>query len=120
MLKQQRIIENHVKDKFRRVCMHALFVDDVPFNASGFAAELLVELLGAEVGMASYRMGRYLHMSARRRWGSDVRVNEMMEECAKAVGGFGGGHVGAAGGKILARKLDDFLKHVQRHLCQAI
>jgi len=120
VLKQQRMIENHVKDKFRRVCTHALFVGDVPFNASGFAAELLGELLGAEVGMASYRMGRYLHVSARRRWGSNVHVNEMIEECTKAVGGFGGGHVGAAGGKIPARKLDDFLKHVQQYLCKAI
>jgi single-stranded-DNA-specific exonuclease len=118
VLKQQRIIENHVKDNFRSVCTRALFVGDVPFDASGYAAELLVELLGAEVGVASYRMGRYLHVSARRRWGSDVRVNEMMEECTRAVGGFGGGHVGAAGGKILARKLDDFLEQVRLRLCR--
>jgi len=118
VLKQQRIIENHVRDRFKRVCTRALFVGDVPFNASGFAAELLVELLGAEVGLASYRIGRYLHVSARRRWGSVVHVNKTMEECTRAVGGFGGGHMGAAGGKILARKLDDFLEHVRQHLCQ--
>lgn len=116
VLKQQRIIENHIRDKCRRICTRALFVGDVPFEASGFAADLLVEL-GAEIGIAGYKMDRYLHVSARRRWGSDVRVNDMMLACASAVGGGGGGHVGASGGKIPANKLEDFLKLVRRHLC---
>lgn len=118
VLKQQRIIENHVRGRSRRVCRHVLFVGDVPFKASGFAADLLVELLGAEVGIASYGMGSYLYLSARRSLGSDVSVNEMMREGTSAVGGFSGGHVGASGGKIPAQKLDDFLKLVKRHLCR--
>ena len=118
VVKQRKIIEDYVRGKSRRVCMHALFVGDVPFKASGLSAELLVELLGAEVGIASYRMGRHLYLSTRRRWESDVRLNELMGECTSAVGGSGGGHVGASGGKIPAQKLDDFLKLVRWHLCE--
>jgi RecJ-like exonuclease len=117
VVKQRKIIENYVKDKSRRVCMHALFVGDVPYKASGLSAELLVELLGAEVGIASYRMGRYLYLSSRRRWESDVHLNELMGECTSAVGGSGGGHEEASGGKIPAQKLDDFLKLVRLQLC---
>ena len=117
VLKHRMIIENHIRSKSKKVCKRVLFAGDVPFKACGFAAELLVELLGAEVGIASYRMGHYLRLSARRRWRSNVCVNEMMSKCASAVGGFGGGHVGASGGRIPAKKLDDFLKLVQRYLC---
>jgi len=119
VVKQRKIIENHVRSKSRRVCMHALFVGDVPFKASGLSAELLVELLGAEVGIASYRMGRYQYLSTRRRGESDVRLNELMGECTSAVGGSSGGHEEASGGKIPAQKLDDFLKLVRWHLCMA-
>jgi len=38
-----------------------LFAYTVPFKAYWFAAELLVELLGTEVGLASYKMGRLLY-----------------------------------------------------------
>jgi nanoRNase/pAp phosphatase (c-di-AMP/oligoRNAs hydrolase) len=117
VVKQRRIIENHVKNKSMRLCNQVFFVGDVPHEASGFAAELLVELLGAEVGIASCKMGHYLRLSARRRWGSDVRLNKMMIGCASEVGGIGGGRVAASGGNIPAQKLDEFLKLVQWHLC---
>jgi RecJ-like exonuclease len=117
VLKQRRILENHIRKEVKKVCDRALFVGDVPFKACGFAADLLVELLGAEIGIASTRIGRHLRLSMRRRWESDVPVNAIMEECASAVGGVGGGHVGASGGKIPAQRLRDFLKLVKRHIC---
>jgi single-stranded-DNA-specific exonuclease len=115
VLEQQRIIENHIRNKSKRVCKRVLFVGDVPHKASGLAAELLIDLLGAEVGIASRGASPYLYLSARRRWGSNVRLNVLMEKCTSAVGGVGGGHVGASGGKIPSQNLDDFLKLVRLH-----
>lgn len=117
VVKQRKVIENHVRNKSMRLCKQVFFVGDVPHKACALAAELLVELLGAEVGIASYKMDHYLRLSARGRWGSNVRVNEMMGHCASAVGGFGGGHVGAAGGRIPTQKLDEFLKLIRWQLC---
>jgi len=117
VVKQRKMIEDHVRSKSSRVCMHALFVGDVPYKASGLSAELLVELLGAEVGIASYKIGSYQYLSARRRWDADVHLDKLMGECTSAVGGSGGGHAEASGGKIPAQKLDDFLKLVRWQLC---
>lgn len=117
VVKQRKVIENHIRNKSRRVCMHAIFVGDVPYEASGLSAELLVELLGAEVGIAGYRKGDYQYLSTRRRWESDVHLDQLMGECTSAVGGSGGGHEEASGGKIPAQKLDDFLKLVRWQLC---
>jgi single-stranded-DNA-specific exonuclease len=118
VVRQRKMVEKHIREKYRRVCSYVLFVGDVPLEATSLAAELLVELLGAEVGIASCRMDDHLRLSARRRWESDIRLDELMSECASAVGGFGGGHIGASGGKIPAEKLEDFLNLVRWRLCK--
>ncbi|MBN1896756.1 MAG: hypothetical protein JW789_03450 [Candidatus Aenigmarchaeota archaeon] len=81
------------------------------FGFRGPAALFAATVNNTDIGMMFIERGDHTDVTARKR-NSSTELNIMMEECADAVGGSGGGHPGAAGARIPKGSMDKFM-----HLC---
>ncbi len=91
-------------------------VQNMPnFGFRGPAALFSATVGDTEVGMFILERGDHIDITVRKRK-SDVLLNDMMDTCADAVGGSGGGHPGAAGARIPRGTLDKFMHHANTYL----
>lgn len=90
------------------------FVKDVySFGFRGPSALFAATVTDSRVGLAAYTRKNKFDITMR---SSDysIRLNDLVEKAADAVGGAGGGHLHAAGARIPLDKFDDFLNEVNR------
>ncbi len=113
---QRKIIETHVRDEAENISEHVMLVRNVPFKATGLAADLLIMFTDVDVGIGTCQHGGYVPLSTRRRRGSDINLSALLMETTPKLGGAGGGHEAAAGGIIPVQRFDEFLKEVKRRI----
>lgn len=114
--KRQKTMEKHVREKAEKICEHVMLVRDAPFGLTGPAANQLTKLGNTDVGIASSQEGDHIRLSMRRHVRSDVNLASLIEEITTRLGGSGGGHKAAAGGRVPVRRFDEFLKEIKRAL----
>ncbi len=115
-VRRRKMVERYVRENAERVCEHVMLVRDVPFEATGLAANLVTKLNNTDVGIGAAQRGDYVHLSTRRHKGSDINLASLMEETTQRLGGGGGGHDAAAGGRVPVERFDEFLEEVKRAL----
>jgi len=111
-----RALEKHVSESVRKINEKIAFVPDVPFGATGLAAEYALEIMYVDVGIAAYRDRNHIRLSARRSKRSKLDLNLIIGKLALQMGGVGGGHKAAAGSWVPVQKLDDFLRGLRREI----
>ena len=85
------------------------------FGFRGPAALFAANVMKTDVGLMLNERGEHIDVTARKR-NSSVELNRMMEECAEAVGGSGGGHASAAGARIPKNALDKFMHLANKYI----
>lgn len=113
-IKQEKIIEDHVKKNLRKMDGKVAMALDVPFMATGKAAIYAMKLANVEVGIGAYQDGDYIRLSMRRGERSDLNLKMLIQGIALKIGGEGGGHEDAVGGRIPAQKFDTFIEELNR------
>jgi len=92
------------------------YVTNMPrFGFRGPAALFAATVMDRPLGLCVYDRERHIDVTARKR-NSDIALNKLMEAAAERVGGSGGGHSEAAGARIPAGMLDEFLLQVNNEL----
>lgn len=115
-VRRQRALTRYVREKAEKICEHVMLVRNPPFKTTGPAATLLIKRDNIDVGIGSRREGNYVYLSLRRHARSNINLASLIEKSASKVGGGGGGHKEAAGGKIPAKRFDEFLREIRRRL----
>jgi RecJ-like exonuclease len=114
--RRARALERHVRQHIRKIEGNIVLVSNVPFKATGPAAEYAVRMMGADVGIATYRDGNYMRLSIRRSEESDLNLNLIIGKVTLQLGGNGGGHEAAVGGRVPVEKFDNFLRQLKREI----
>jgi single-stranded-DNA-specific exonuclease len=109
-MSQEVMLKEYVRKNSKKIGKGIVLVTDVPFMATGKAASHAVFIKGAKVGIATFRDGDWVRLSMRRDGMSKLNLNDLINKIASRVGGSGGGHAAAAGGRVPVEKFDDFLR----------
>jgi single-stranded-DNA-specific exonuclease len=117
-LKQEVALRNYVRENVHKNGKNVAFVTDVPFVGTGKAALYAVEIVNAEIGIATVRDDDHLRLSVRRNKRSNLNLRALVDKATLKSGGGGGGHIAAAGGRVPIGKFDSFIKnHEGEHPC---
>lgn len=115
-VRRRKIVEKYVRENAEKLCEHVMLVREVPFEATGLAANLVAKIDNTDVGIGSYQRGDYVYLSMRRHKGSSIDLSSLIGEIASRCGGGGGGHDAAAGGRVPVGRFDEFLEELKRAL----
>lgn len=115
-IKQEGAIKSHVKENISKFGERIALVTDLPFMATGKAATYAVKLANTEVGIGTYRNQDYVRLSVRRDRRSRLNLNSIIQRATFKVGGNGGGHETAVGGRVPVKKFNNFLKELERYI----
>lgn len=115
-VRRRKMVERYVRENAERVCEHVILVRDVPFEATGLAANLVTKINNTDVGIGSSQRKDYIYLSMRRHKKSDINLAQLIGEITSRLGGGGGGHDAAAGGRVPVERFDEFLEEVKRAL----
>ncbi len=92
------------------------YVKDVPtFGFRGPSALFAATVKNARFGISAHTRQRYVDITMRTRDYS-IKLNEIADKAAEAVGGSGGGHASAAGAKIPKGTFRKFLEELAKQL----
>jgi PAS domain S-box-containing protein len=116
IVRRQRTLERYVREKAEKICEHVMLIRDPPFKATGPAATLLTKLDNVDIGIASRTDENHVYLSLRRHEESAINLASLIDKSASKLGGMGGGHLAASGGKIPAERFDEFLVEIKRVL----
>lgn len=113
-LKQERKVKEHTSENLKKINDKIALVNNVPLRATGTAATYAYRFSGAEVGIGAYANDEdHIRISMRRNEGSKIDLSRLIREATLKLGGTGGGHKGAVGGRIPINKFDDFLEFMK-------
>lgn len=109
-LEKERKVKEHTSKNLEKVSEKVALITDVPYQATGRAATYAMRFADAEVGVGAYEGGDKMRVSMRRNDSSEADLNEIITEATFKLGGTGGGHKAAVGGRIPKEKFDEFLR----------
>lgn len=112
-LEQERKVKEYTSKNLEEISEKIALVKDVPYRATGNAATYAYKFMGVEVGIGCYDDGDHVRVSMRRSEGSKIDLNKLIRDATLKLGGTGGGHKGAVGGRIPTDKFDDFLEFMK-------
>ncbi|MBS3815885.1 MAG: hypothetical protein KGY45_04925 [Hadesarchaea archaeon] len=113
-LEKEREVKEHTSEELEEINDRIALVREVPHKATGRAATYALRFENKEVGVGAYEDEDHMRVSMRRSENSSVDLNEIIRESTLQLGGTGGGHAAAVGGKIPIQKFDKFVEFVKK------
>jgi RecJ-like exonuclease len=106
---------DYIKEHAKSSGKVGLIVNMPRFGFRGPAALFAATVTECPMGLCVYDRENHTDITARKR-NTDIALNRVMEAAAEHVGGSGGGHSEAAGARIPAGTLKEFVEQVNKHL----